>query len=212
MNRLIEIDQSWLLAINGAHTEWLDQVCWYISQAWIWIPLYAMLIGLLIWQFGWRKGLICVIALVIAAGLSDWVSSGIIKGLVCRLRPTHEPALTGLVHIVNGYTGGKYGFVSSHAANTMSVALLFSLIWQQKNNHGWWLLIYVVLNCYSRMYLGVHYPGDILGGLLVGSLMAVSVYAVLRRSGVVVCRSRAIEEKTSSENGDSAAGHPLGDP
>lgn len=181
MNKLIEIDQSWLLAINGAHTPWLDQLFWWISQAWIWIPLYALLIGLLIWQFGWKKGLLCTLALIAAVGLSDYISSGIIKYLVCRPRPTHEPALAGLVHIVNGYTGGQFGFVSSHAANTSALAVLFALIWQQKNNHGWWLLAYVVLNCYSRMYLGVHYPGDILGGLLVGTAMALVVYAVYRR-------------------------------
>ena len=170
----------------------LDQLCWYISQAWIWIPLYLVLIALLIKQFGWKKGLIYVAALFVAAGLSDFISSGIIKGLVCRLRPTHEPALEGLVHIVNGYTGGKYGFVSSHAANTMSVALLFSLIWRQKNNHGWWLMLYVALNCYSRMYLGVHYPGDIIGGLALGSLVAVGAYWALK---VLVARVDAADDR-----------------
>ena len=179
MEQLIEIDKSWLLAINGAHTAWLDSIMWYISQAWVWIPLYTVLIGLLIWQFGWKKGLIYTVALFAAVGLSDYVSSGLIKHWVCRPRPTHEPSLEGLVHIVNGYVGGMYGFVSSHAANTMSLAALFSLIWSKKNNHGWWLMIYVVVNCYSRMYLGVHYPGDILGGLVVGTLMALAVYGLL---------------------------------
>jgi undecaprenyl-diphosphatase len=189
---LVHIDQELLLAINGAHTPMLDQLCWYISQAWIWIPLYLVLIALLIKQFGWKKGLIYVAALFVAAGLSDFISSGIIKGLVCRLRPTHEPALEGLVHIVNGYTGGKYGFVSSHAANTMSVALLFSLIWRQKNNHGWWLMLYVALNCHSRMYLGVHYPGDIIGGLALGSLVAVGAYWALK---VLVARVDAADDR-----------------
>lgn len=183
LNELIEIDKAWLLAINGAHTAWLDQMMWYISQSWFWIPLYAVIIGLLIWRFGWKKGVIYTLLLIAAVGLSDYVSSGIIKHLVCRPRPTHEPTLAGLVHIVHNYVGGRYGFVSSHAANTMSLALLFSLIWREpqqptnkKNNHGWWLMIFVALNCYSRMYLGVHYPGDIIGGLIVGTLMALSVF------------------------------------
>ena len=71
------------------------------------------------------------LALVAAVGLSDWISSGVIKHLVCRPRPTHEPALEGLVHVVKGYVGGAYGFVSSHAANTMSLAVLFAMIWQK---------------------------------------------------------------------------------
>lgn len=180
-NKLIEIDQSWLLAINGAHCAWMDQVMWYISQAWVWIPLYALLIGLLVWRFGWKWGLVYTLALVAAVGLSDWVSSGLIKHLVCRPRPTHEPALEGLVHVVNGYVGGAYGFVSSHAANTMSLAVLFGLIWNKINHLGWWLLTYVVVNCYSRMYLGVHYPGDILGGLVVGTVIALLVYVLLNQ-------------------------------
>ncbi|MBR6508822.1 MAG: phosphatase PAP2 family protein [Paludibacteraceae bacterium] len=178
-NELIHIDQSWLLAINGAHCGVMDQVMWYISQAWVWIPLYVVLIGLLIWRFGWKWGLVYTVALVAAVGLSDWISSGVIKHLVCRPRPTHEPALEGLVHVVNGYVGGLYGFVSSHAANTMSLAVLFGLIWNKINHQAWWLLSYVVVNCYSRMYLGVHYPGDILGGLVVGTVMAFAVYGLL---------------------------------
>ena len=131
LNELIEIDKAWLLAINGAHTAWLDQMMWYISQSWFWIPLYAVIIGLLIWRFGWKKGVIYTLLLIAAVGLSDYISSGIIKHLVCRPRPTHEPTLAGLVHIVHNYVGGRYGFVSSHAANTMSLALLFSLIWRE---------------------------------------------------------------------------------
>jgi len=177
---LIEIDQRWLLAINGAHTAWLDQFFWIVSQAWVWIPLYALLIWLLFRQFGWRRGVWCVLAMVAAVGLSDYISSGIIKHLVCRLRPTHEPDLEGMIHVVNGYAGGLYGFVSSHAANTFAVALTFALIWRQKNNHGWWLMVYVLLNCYSRMYLGVHYPGDILGGLLVGGITALAIFGLYR--------------------------------
>lgn len=181
MNKLVQIDQSWLLAINGAHCEAMDQVMWYISQAWIWIPLYALLIGLLVWRFGWKRGLLYTLALVAAVGLSDWVSSGLIKHWVCRPRPTHEPALEGLVHIVNGYVGGQYGFVSSHAANTASLAVLFGLIWNKINHQGWWLMVYVVVNCYSRMYLGVHYPGDIVGGLVVGTVIALLVYVLLNQ-------------------------------
>ena len=200
MDSLIHIDQQWLLAINGWHAEWADVLMWYVSKSTTWLPLYALLVGLVVYRFGiqWyqstqiisntptlskKKVLLRVVIVLagfaVAIGLSDFVSSGLIKPWVCRLRPTHEPALAGMLHLVNGYTGGLYGFVSSHAANTMACALLFSLLYKNKYaTIG--LMLWVALNCYSRMYLGVHYPGDIIGGLLVGALFAVLVYALLR--------------------------------
>ena len=194
MDYLIHIDQQWLLAINGWHSEWADILMWYISKSTTWLPLYALLVGLIVYRFGilspslcreGRRGssllrvLIILAGFAVAVGVSDFVSSGIIKPWVCRLRPTHEPALAGMLHLVNGYTGGMYGFVSSHAANTMACALLFSLLYRNKYATVA-LMLWVALNCYSRMYLGVHYPGDIIGGLLVGTLIAGMTYAVAR--------------------------------
>ncbi len=209
MDELITLDQQWLLAVNGWHAPWADSLMWIISGKATWLPLYALLAVLLVWRFHGQMRGVCrracskraescewlwvLLAVGAAAGLSDWVSSGLIKHWVCRPRPTHEPALEGLVHIVNGYTGGQYGFVSSHAADTMACALLFALVYTRRlralgvNRCAlrvgcvWGgLMLWVAMNCYSRMYLGVHYPGDILGGLTVGSLVAVAVYLGLR--------------------------------
>ena len=196
MNTLISLDQQWLLAINGWHAEWADVLMWYVSKSTTWLPLYALLVGFVVYKFGiqWYlstqntsnyrftallRVFIVLAGFAAAVGLSDFISSGIIKPWVCRLRPTHEPALAGMLHLVNGYTGGMYGFVSSHAANTMACALLFSLLYRNKYATVA-LMLWVALNCYSRMYLGVHYPGDIIGGLLVGTLIAGMTYAVAR--------------------------------
>ena len=196
MNTLISLDQQWLLAINGWHAEWADVLMWYVSKSTTWLPLYALLVGFVVYKFGiqWYlstqntsnyrftallRVLIVFAGFAVAVGLSDFISSGIIKPWVSRLRPTHEPALAGMLHLVNGYTGGMYGFVSSHAANTMACALLFSLLYRNKYATVA-LMLWVALNCYSRMYLGVHYPGDIIGGLLVGTLIAGMTYAVAR--------------------------------
>ena len=192
LEQLIHIDTEILLAINGWHAPWADTLMWIISAKATWIPLYLLLIGLLVWRYRkpaptaikWlQKVPACVVMIVVialAVGAADFIASGILKDLVARPRPTRVPELEGVLHLVNGYRSGQYGFVSSHAANTMACALLFSLIWRNKiATCG--LMLWVAANCYSRMYLGVHYPTDILGGLMVGTLTALVGYWVLRR-------------------------------
>lgn len=199
LEKLIHIDTEVLLAINGWHAPWADTLMWIISAKATWIPLYVLLIGLLIWRYRqpvptavkWLQRVpACVVMIVVialAVGAADFIASGILKDWVARPRPTRVPELEGVLHLVNGYKSGRYGFVSSHAANTMACALLFSLIWRNKiATCG--LMLWVAANCYSRMYLGVHYPLDILGGLTVGALVAVGAFALLRSLGVV-CRA-----------------------
>jgi undecaprenyl-diphosphatase len=158
----------------------MDAAMWLVSQAKTWIWLYILLVALIAYKYReWKIVLLILMGFGIAVGLSDWLCSGVIKPMVCRLRPTHEPAI-GPLHLVHGYVGGRYGFCSSHAANTMSVALLFSLLYRRKIA-TFVMMSWVALNCYSRMYLGVHYPSDIIVGLLVGALWAVFVWLALQR-------------------------------
>ena len=196
LEQLLHIDTEILLAINGWHAPWADTLMWIISAKATWIPLYVLLIGLLVWRYRkpaktgvkWLQRVpacvVMIVAIAMAVGAADFIASGILKDLVARPRPTRVPELEGVLHLVNGYRSGRYGFVSSHAANTMACALLFSLIWRNKIvTCG--LMLWVAANCYSRMYLGVHYPTDILGGLMVGALVAVVVYAMLVRYRLV---------------------------
>lgn len=162
-------------------------IMWFVSRAWVWYPMYAVLLGMLAWKYrSWRAIGLIIIGFAVAVGLSDWTTSGIIKPLVARLRPTHEPALDP-IHIVYNYVGGRYGFCSSHAANSMAIGLLFSLLWRKKTA-TLCLMTWVAVVCYSRMYLGVHYPSDIIVGLLVGSLWALLLYWALRAVGVATPR------------------------
>ena len=173
-------DADILLWINGHGADWLDAAMWYISRAQTWIPLYALLLGLLAYKYrSWKAMLLIAVGFAVAVGLSDFLCSGVLKPLVCRLRPTHEPSIDP-IRLVNGYTGGLYGFCSSHAANTMACATLFCLLYRNKTATAC-LMTWVALNCYSRMYLGVHYPSDIVVGLIIGALMAGLVYWCLAR-------------------------------
>lgn len=173
-------DADILLWINGHHTAWLDDVMWLVSSLKTWLPLYILLIAAIIARFrNWRIILLVLLGFGIAVGLSDFIASGVFKTLVARLRPTHEPALDPL-HLVRNYVGGKYGFCSSHAANSMACALLFSLIWRKKIVTAS-LMTWVAITCYSRMYVGAHYPTDIIAGLIVGALLAALVYWGLHR-------------------------------
>ena len=168
-----------------------------------WIPLYLLLIVLLVYRYRqpapttvkWlQKVPACVVMILTieaAVGLADFIASGILKDWVARPRPSRVPELEGVLHLVNGYKSGRYGFVSSHAANTMACGLLFSLIWRKKITTIS-LMLWVAANCYSRMYLGVHYPLDILGGLIVGALVARGAYTLLRNLGFV---NRVTEKK-----------------
>lgn len=196
LEQLIHIDTELLLAINGWHAPWADRLMWIISAKATWIPLYLLLVGLLVWRYRkpamtnvkWlQKVPACVVIIAViglAVGAADFIASGILKDLVARPRPTRVPELEGVLHLVNGYKSGQYGFVSSHAANTMVLALLFSLIWRNKiATVG--LMLWVAANCYSRMYLGVHYPLDIFGGLMVGILVAVGAFVLLKKFGVL---------------------------
>ena len=206
------MDESLLLALNGAHTPALDKLMWWISQSTnaLWLTIYALLLIAIVWLYwgqrtssysksssvrSWLPLIGALVAIAIAVGLADYISSGILKPMVGRLRPTHEPALEGMLHVVNNYRGGTYGFPSSHAANTMAVTLIAWLLCSVHryrsvgqtllrpfiNGAGIaLLLIYVVPNCLSRIYLGVHYPTDILAGLLIGALTALIAFGMFK--------------------------------
>ena len=199
LERMIDMDNSWLLAINGAHAPWADAFFWQVSQPLTWLPLYLLLIVCLCIKFRGQRlifahssirpfAIVAVLLLfALAIGGADLICARLVKPLVARPRPTHDAEIGALIHLVNGYRGGAYGFCSNHAANTMAAATLFSLIFTYRrpaHTHLYVtlpMMFWVALNCYSRMYLGVHYPLDIVAGLGVGLLMALLAWLPVRR-------------------------------
>jgi undecaprenyl-diphosphatase len=174
---LVAMDKSLFLVINGANNLFLDGVMYAISAKFTWVPLYLSVLYVVIKQ--WKKEALWVIlSLVVCILISDQVASGVIKNLVHRLRPSHLASLSGMVHLVKDYSGGLYGFASSHASNSVGFAVLSSLFLRDRK-YTVAISFWAVLVCYSRIYLGVHYPLDIIGGALVGTgAAAVCLYVV----------------------------------
>ena len=175
---LRHIDQELFLWLNGFHNSTFDFLMWWISSKELWIPLYLFFIYILfrLYRGGFWLPLIVVLFTV---GLADFSSVHFFKDVFERFRPCHEPIIQDLVHTVNGKCGGMYGFVSSHAANMFSLATIFWLFIRQKYPKSiFYLYGWAALIGYSRIYLGVHYPGDVFGGALLGILTALLMYYI----------------------------------
>ena len=175
-----QLDDQILLFVNSLHNEYFDFVMWQISGKWIWIPFYVSLAWLVWKRFGW-KGLGIVLAAVgLTFAVTDHFSIQVFRSIFSRMRPSNpDNPIAPFVHIVNGYRSGYYGFPSAHAANTAGLAVILSLFFKDRRQ-TLMLAAWVVLVCYSRMYLGVHYLGDLLAGAFFGAVIACAVYYASR--------------------------------
>ena len=178
---LQDIDRELLLAVNGSDSLYLDRVVRTLTNGLAWIPLYLSMFYLVVKNNdNFRRLLFLLGGVAVCYLLAGAVDDGIVKPLVARWRPTHDPQIGALVDVVDGYRGGKYGFFSAHACNTMSIATYFCWI-ARSRRLSITLVIWSLVNCWTRLYLGVHFPGDILVGLIWGVTVGTGVYFLYRR-------------------------------
>ena len=183
------IDESLFHSLNGTLT-FADTFMWYVSQPLAWTPLYIlMIVGVLRKYKSSPSRLFIILGVVVCLGMTDLISARIMKPQVERLRPSHREDFNESIHLYKKsdgefYKGGKYSFVSSHASNHMGIAVLMGallcggLVW------GWWmiaLIVWALLIGYSRIHLGVHFPGDVLCGSVLGAGIGLMVYWVLNK-------------------------------
>lgn len=182
MQTLIDIDREILAFFNGSASLFVDNLAVVLTSGLTWIPLYISLLYIVIKNNETMKQIMLVIGCVfLCVVLSDGVADFIVKPLVGRLRPSNDPLVMCTVDVVNGMRSAQYSFFSAHASNTFCIAMFFSLL-VRKKSFVVSMVTWSLVNCWTRMYLGLHYPSDIIVGLLWGGIVGSVVYLIYIKS------------------------------
>ena len=181
LSTISEADRDLLTTINFDGPTGYDFFWAMYTDKWTWIPFILVIVYCLLRPGNWKHRLLIIGSVALLFLLSDFVVSSFIKNVICRPRPSHDPAVMSLLSYVNDYRGGAYGFPSNHASNGFATATFLALLFRNR----WVTLsafLWAVGSCYSRMYLGVHYPTDILCGALLGTLFAFLVFILYKKA------------------------------
>lgn len=189
MEYLNKLDTELFLFLNGQHNAFFDPVMYWFSDKLIWIPMYLLIVFFIVKHYK-KQGIFILIFVGLVILACDQTASHLIKNLVLRLRPSHEPSLAGLVHLSKAGPGGLYGFVSSHAANAFGLATFSYFVLDDRFKWlKYWFFIWAVLVSYSRIYNGVHYPGDVIVaagiGVFIGWAVAKLYQNIVNRNTLV---------------------------
>ncbi|MBT8256001.1 MAG: phosphatase PAP2 family protein [Bacteroidia bacterium] len=175
LEQLLEYDTDLFLFLNGLGNESWDGTWKFISEKFVWIPLYALMLYLIFKELGWKSTLVVMVAAALMITATDQLAN-LFKYGIERPRPCRVDALQSSIRFVADGCG-RYGFFSAHAASSMAAAVFIGLILRNKFKYlPFLLLFWAVLVAFSRIYLGVHYPLDIVVGMFFGGILGWSFY------------------------------------
>ena len=177
LSTLLDIDKYMLLSLNGSDSLFWDGCMLVYTSMAVWMPLALVLLYVLLKNNNIRDFFLLLVLIAVVATLTDTISSGICKPFFARWRPTNDPMLMYAVDVVNETRGGKYGFTSSHAANSFGIATFIMLLIRNRALSVS-LMTWAAMNAFTRIYLGVHYPGDVVVGAVVGAIIGIAVFKI----------------------------------
>lgn len=179
VEKILPFERELFLWLNDLHNSFWNSFMWIYSDKFTWIPLAIVALGVFTYKIEYKKSILLILCIALTFTLCDQLSASVIKPFFERYRPTHHPDFSQWVNTVNNYTGGRYGFVSAHAANGFGIALFLSLVFRYRYLTIT-LFTWALTTSYSRIYLGVHFISDVIGGMIVGVLVGVFVFQVFR--------------------------------
>lgn len=196
VEQILPYERELFLWLNNSHNIFADSFMWIYSNKFTWIPLAVVALGVFVYKVKWQYALLFIFCIALLFTLCDQLSANVVKPIFERYRPTHHPDFKNSVMIVNNYKGGRFGFISAHATNGFGFAMFLSLVFKYRRL-TLTFFAWAAVTAYSRIYLGVHFISDVIGGMTLGIIIGFLVYLLLQYCRVKILKQSIAEAKHS---------------